>query len=379
MAKKDFYEVLGVQKGASKDELKKAYRKLAMQYHPDKNQGDDKAEAKFKEINEAYDVLKDDQKRAAYDQMGHAAFEGGMGGGAGGFGAGGFDFSGSFGDIFEDLFGGGGRRGAGRAQAQRGADLRYNLTIDLKDAFEGKQETISVTTSAACEVCDGSGAKPGSKPTTCPTCQGAGRIRRQQGFFTVEQTCVSCQGTGQVVSDPCKNCAGSGRVRKNKKLNVSIPKGVEDGTRIRLTGEGEAGARGAPPGDLYVFVSVKPHAFFERDGSDLHAEVPIKFTTAALGGTVGVPTISGGKVKVTIPEGTQNGHQFRLRGKGMPALHSSFYGDMYIHTRVETPVKLTKEQKDMLRKFDESSSKNSNPQTESFFKKAKDIWDGLKE
>lgn len=376
MSKKDFYEQLGVSKTASKDELKKAYRKLAMQYHPDKNQGDDKAEAKFKEINEAYDVLKDDQKRAAYDQMGHAAFDGsgGFGGQGGGnpFG-GGFDF----GDIFDDLFGGGSRRGGGRPQQQRGADLRYNLSVSLEDAFAGKQETIHITTAAQCGTCDGSGAKEGSKPTTCSTCGGHGRVRMKQGFFTVETTCTTCQGRGQMIQDPCGTCAGSGRVRKNKKLNVSIPKGVEDGTRIRLTGEGEAGERSAPAGDLYVFITVKPHKFFEREGSNLHAEVPITFATAALGGTVEVPTVGGGKVKVTIPEGTQSGHQFRLRGKGMPTLHSSFSGDMYVHTKVETPVKLSKEQKELLRKFEETSSSSSNPETESFFKKAKDLWNDL--
>lgn len=382
MAKKDFYELLGVQKGASKDELKQAYRKMAMQYHPDKNQGDKDAEAKFKEINEAYDVLKDDQKRAAYDQFGHQAFEGGMGGGGNPFGggAGGFDFSSSFGDIFEDLFGGGARRGgSGRSPQQRGADLRYNMEISLEEAYKGAQKTISVTTSASCDTCSGSGAKKGSSPTSCSTCNGAGRVRMQQGFFTVERTCASCQGTGQVIKDPCATCAGSGRVRKNKKLNVTIPRGVEDGTRIRLSGEGEAGARGAPAGDLYVFITVKPHSFFEREGADLHAEVPITFTTAALGGAVEVPTVDGGKVKVTIPEGTQNGHQFRLRGKGMPALNSSFHGDMHIHTKVETPVKLSKEQKELLKKFDETCPKGANPETESFFKKAKDLWDDLKD
>ena len=376
MSKADFYQTLGVDKHASKDELKKAYRKMAMQYHPDKNQGDEKAEAKFKEINEAYDILKDDQKRAAYDQMGHAAFDGsgGMGGGNpfSGGGMGGFDF----GDIFEDLFGGGGRRG-GRPQQQRGADLRYNLDVTLEDAFAGKQEPISVTTAAICETCDGSGAKAGSAPVTCTTCGGTGRIRAQQGFFTVERTCTSCQGSGQIIKDPCTSCAGSGRVRKNKTLNVSIPKGVESGTRIRLTGEGEAGERGAPAGDLYVFITVKPHKFFEREGADLHAQVPIKFTTAALGGALEVPTIGGGKVKLTIPEGTQGGHQFRLRGKGMPTLHSSFNGDMYVHTKIETPVKLSKEQKELLQQFDETCPKSANPQTESFFQKAKDLWNDL--
>lgn len=379
MAKKDYYDLLGAEKGASKDELKKAYRKMAMEHHPDKNPGDDKAEAKFKEINEAYDVLKDDQKRAAYDQMGHAAFDGsgGFGGGGGGGnpfggGAGGFDF----GDMFEDLFGGGGgRRGA--PQQQRGSDLRYNMQINLEDAFAGKQETISVTTSAACDTCEGSGAKKGTSPIGCTTCGGAGRVRMQQGFFTVERTCASCSGTGQMIKDPCGTCAGSGRVRKNKKLNVTIPKGVEDGTRIRLSGEGEAGPRGAGAGDLYVFLTVKPHKFFEREGSNLHAEVPIKFTTAALGGSIEVPTLGGGKVKLTIPEGTQSGHQFRLRGKGMPTLHSSFSGDMYVHTKIETPVRLSKEQKELLQKFDGDCKKGSNPQSESFFKKAKDLWSDL--
>lgn len=369
MSKKDFYEILGTQKNASAADLKAAYRKLAMQYHPDKNQGNAEAEAKFKEINEAYDVLKDEQKRAAYDQYGHQAFEGGMGGA----GAGGFDFSGNFADIFEDLFGGGGRRrGGGQAQGQRGADLRYNLEITLEEAFAGKQQNISLTTAAACDTCNGSGAKPGTQPITCSTCGGAGKVRVQQGFFTIERTCATCHGQGKMIKDPCKTCAGSGRVRKEKKLNVNIPAGVDDGTRIRLSGEGEAGSRGGGNGDLYVFISVRPHKFFKRDGADLHAEVPIKMTTAALGGYVEVPTLGGGRVKVTIPEGTQSGHQFRLRGKGMPVLKQSYQGDMFIHIHVETPVKMNKQQKELLKQFDEQG-KGTSPESEGFFSKIKDL------
>jgi molecular chaperone DnaJ len=370
MSKKDFYEVLGVSKSASQADLKAAYRKLAMQYHPDKNQGDANAEAKFKEINEAYDVLKDEQKRSAYDQFGHRAFEGGMGGG--GAGTGGFDFSGSFADIFDDLFGGG--RGRGRQQqAARGADLRYNLEVTLEEAFAGKQQQISLTTAANCDTCSGSGAKTGTSPVNCSTCNGSGRIRAQQGFFTVERTCASCQGQGKIIKDPCNTCAGSGRVRKEKKLNVTIPAGVDDGTRIRFAGEGEAAGRGGAAGDLYVFVSVKEHPIFKRNGADLHAEVPIKMTTATLGGAVEVPTVAGGRVKVTIPEGTQSGHQFRLRGKGMPVMKQSFTGDMYIHVRVETPVKLSKKQREILKQFDDESPASSSPDSENFFSKLKDF------
>lgn len=375
MSKKDFYEILGVSKTASQADLKAAYRKLAMQYHPDKNRGDTAAEAKFKEINEAYDVLKDEQKRSAYDQFGHRAFEGGMGGGGAGAGAAGFDFTGSFADIFDDLFGGrgGARGGGGRQQAPRGSDLRYNLEVTLEEAFKGKQQQISMVTAANCDTCGGSGAKAGTTPINCTTCNGAGRIRAQQGFFTVERTCTSCQGQGKIIKDPCKTCAGSGRVRKEKKLNVSVPAGVEDGTRIRFSGEGEAAGRGGTPGDLYVFVSVREHPVFKRNGADLHAEVPIKMTTATLGGAVEVPTVAGGRVKVTIPEGTQSGHQFRLKGKGMPLMKQSFHGDMYIHVKVETPVKLSKKQKEILKQFDESSPASSSPETESFFSKFKDL------
>ncbi len=379
MAKQDYYELLGVAKGASADDLKKAYRKLAMQYHPDQNPGNKEAETKFKAINEAYDVLKDDQKRAAYDRFGHQAFEGGMGGA--GAGGGGFDFSGSFSDIFEDLFGGmGGRRGQQRrGGAQRGSDLRYNMEISLEDAFKGKQESIKITTSVNCDVCSGSGAEKGSKPETCGTCGGAGTVRASQGFFTMERTCASCQGRGTVIKKPCKNCAGTGKQRKEKTLSVNIPAGVEEGTRIRLTNEGEAGTHGGPPGDLYIFLSVKQHALFTRENADLHCEVPIPMTTAVLGGAIEVPTLGSGKVKVTIPEGTQGGHQFRLKGKGMPVLKSSYQGDMYIHIRVETPVKLTKKQKDILKNFETEGGAGHSPASESFFARMRDMWSDLRE
>lgn len=378
---RDFYETLGVQKGASEDELKKAYRKLAKEYHPDKNPGDASAEKRFKEISEAYDVLKDPQKRAAYDRYGHQAFEAGMGRGnpGGGAGAAGFDFGGSFSDIFEDLFGGFAQGARGQQEssgAGRGSDLRYNLAITMEEAFKGKQQSIKVTTSVACDVCSGSGAEPGSKPITCPTCQGAGRVRAQQGFFTVERTCHTCGGAGKIIEKPCKHCAGSGKVRKEKTLSVTIPAGVEEGTRIRLTGEGEAGTRGGPAGDLYIFLSVKPHKLFKREGADIHSQVPIRFTTAALGGDIEVPTIDGGRVKVSIPAGTQTGRQFRLRGKGMSIMRSSSRGDMYIHAQVETPVNLSKKQREILRDFDKEGGSTS-PESDSFFGKVKDFWDDL--
>ncbi|MBN8530508.1 MAG: molecular chaperone DnaJ [Alphaproteobacteria bacterium] len=380
MAKRDFYELLGVSKGVSAEELKKAYRKLAMQYHPDKNPGDKAAEQKFKEISEAYDVLKDDQKRAAYDRYGHGAFEGGMGGGAG---AGGFDFNSSgFSDIFEDLFGEfmGGRRGGGQGGGtSRGSDLRYNMQISLEDAYKGKQETVRVTTSASCDDCSGSGAAPGTKPVTCSVCNGAGKVRAQQGFFTIERTCHGCGGMGRTIKDPCRKCGGSGRVRKEKSLSVNIPPGVEEGTRIRLAGEGEAGARGGPAGDLYIFLTIAPHRFFKREGANLHCRVPIRMTTAALGGSIEVPTLDGSRAKITIPAGTQSADQFRLKSKGMPVLRSPGKGDIYIHVTVETPVNLSKKQRDLLKTFEESESDKNQPETEGFFSKVKEFWDDLKE
>jgi molecular chaperone DnaJ len=378
----DFYTVLGVARNASEDDLKKAYRKLAMQYHPDKNHGNAEAEKKFKSINEAYDVLKDPQKRAAYDRFGHDAFANGMGGGGGG--GGGFSGAGSFSDIFEDLFSEfTGRRGGG-AQAQssaaRGSDLRYNLDIELEAAFKGSQKTIKVTTSASCDSCHGSGAEKGSSPETCHSCNGRGTIRAQQGFFTVERTCGTCQGTGKIIKNPCKTCAGSGRTRKEKSLSVTIPAGVEEGTRIRLAGEGEAGFRGGPAGDLYIFLSIKPHRIFKRDGANVYCGVPITLSTASLGGHIEVPTIDGGRVKVTIPEGTQTGHQFRLKGKGMSVLKSAARGDMYIEVAVETPVNLSKKQRELLKEFDAArGSKSTSPESENFFTKVKEFWADLKQ
>ena len=374
--KRDYYEILGVEKGADADTLKKAYRKLAMKYHPDKNPNDKQAEHNFKELNEAYDVLKDEQKRAAYDRFGHQAFENGGGRSSAG-GHAGFDFNASsFADIFEDFFGGGmggGRSSSGGSNgASRGQDLRYNLSISLEDAFSGKQETIKVTTAASCDSCDGSGAEAGSKPITCTTCNGAGKVRASQGFFTIERVCHSCQGAGKIIKNPCRKCAGSGRIRKEKSLLANIPAGVEEGTRIRLSGEGEAGFRGGPDGDLYIFLSVKPHPFFIRDSNNLLCKIPIPFTTAALGGAIEAPTIDGSKVKVNIPEGTQSGHQFRLRSKGMSALRGN-RGDMYIQVLVETPVNLNKKQKELLKEFDKSGN-NTSPESEGFFKKVKDFW-----
>lgn len=383
MAKRDFYEILGVSKSANADELKKAFRKLAMQHHPDRNPGDAEAEHKFKEINEAYDVLKDDQKRAAYDQYGHAAFEGGMGGrgGAGG----GFDFT-SFSDIFDDLFGefmgGGGQRG-GRGSANRGSDLRYNLEITLEDCYRGKAAQIRVPTSISCEACDGSGAEAGAQPIACPTCKGHGKVRAQQGFFTIERACPTCGGAGRVIEKPCKVCGGAGRVHKEKTLSVDIPPGVDEGNRIRLSGEGEAGIRGGAAGDLYVFLSVKPHRLFRREGQHLHCRVPVSMTTAALGGSVEVPTLDGGKARITIPEGSQTGKQFRLRGKGMPSLQQSGFGagngDLYIQVMVETPVKLSKKQRELLEEFAKLDGEESSPESTGFFDKVKEMLGGKAE
>ncbi|MFD1329715.1 molecular chaperone DnaJ [Mycoplana ramosa] len=377
MAKIDFYETLGVAKGADEKELKSAFRKMAMKYHPDKNPGDAAAEVKFKEVNEAYEILKDPQKRAAYDRYGHAAFEhGGMGGG--GFGAGGFG-AGGFSDIFEDIFGemmGGGRQRRSSGGRERGADLRYNMEISLEEAFAGKTAQIRVPTSISCDVCSGSGAKPGSKPQTCGTCQGAGRVRAAQGFFSIERTCPTCQGRGTIIPDPCTKCHGHGRVTEERSLSVNIPAGIEDGTRIRLAGEGEAGLRGGPAGDLYIFLSVKPHEFFQRDGADLHCSVPISITTAALGGTFDVSTLDGTKSRVSVPEGTQNGRQFRLKGKGMPVLRSTQVGDLYIQIQIETPQKLTKRQRELLKEFEEISSKENNPESTGFFARMKEFFEG---
>jgi molecular chaperone DnaJ len=383
MAKRDYYDVLGVGRRADEKELKAAFRKLAKQHHPDANPESKAAEQKFKEINEAYDVLKDPQKRAAYDRFGHQAFEGGMGGGHGPFGQGGFgpEFTSSMSDIFEDLFGEfmGGRRGGARrggTGAQRGSDLRYNMEISLTEAYSGKTAQIRVPSSVICEVCSGKGAKPGSSPKTCPTCQGSGSVRQSSGFFTVERTCQTCQGRGQVISDPCSNCHGAGRITKERTLSVNIPSGVEDGTRIRLAGEGEAGLRGGPAGDLYIFLSIKPHEFFQRDGADLFCRVPISMTVAVLGGEIEVPTIDGKKARLAVPEGTQAGKQFRLRAKGMPVLRSGQSGDMYIQVSVETPVNLSRRQKDLLREF-ERDAKDNSPQSEGFFARAKAFWEGF--
>ena len=378
MSKRDFYEVLGVQRRANADELKAAYRKKAKELHPDRNPDDAKADQKFKELNEAYDVLKDEQKRAAYDQYGHQAFEG-PGGGAGGRG---FDFSTSFTDVFDDLFGEfmGGRRGGGQNRAVRGSDLRYNMEISLEDAFAGKTATIRIPGSVACDACSGSGAEAGSKPQACPTCSGVGKVRAQQGFFTIERTCPTCQGLGRVVKNPCRACSGAGRVQRERTLNVSIPQGVEDGTRIRLAGEGEAGVRGGPKGDLYIFLSVAPHALFKRDGADLLCHVPVNLTTAALGGHIEVPTLGGGRARVTIPEGAQSGKQFRLRGKGMPGLRGQgALGDLFVEIAVETPVNLTKKQQELLREFEKAGNPQNSPETSSFFAKVKEFFSESKE
>lgn len=381
MAKRDYYEVLGLAKGADAAELKKAYRKLAMKFHPDRNSGDDTAEQKFKEVSEAYEVLKDDEKRAAYDKFGHAAFEGG-GGGARGFGE--ANFGSGFADIFEEMFGemmGGGRRRGQRGGGARGADLRYNMEISLEEAFAGKQASIRVPSSVKCDSCNGSGAEKGSSPVTCTTCGGDGRVRAQQGFFTVERTCPACQGAGQVIEKPCRDCGGGGRKQKDRQLSVNVPAGVEDGTRIRLSGEGEAGLRGAPAGDLYIFLSVKPHAFFNREGADITCTVPISMVDATLGGNIEVPTIDGGRAKVNLPPGTQNQQTFRLRSKGMSVMRSSGRGDMYIDIHVETPVNLSPRQQELLKEFEaEGGSKRSHsPQSAGFFSKVKEFWEDLTE
>jgi molecular chaperone DnaJ len=374
MAKRCYYETLSVQRTASETDIKAAFRKQAMKCHPDRNPGDKEAEHRFKEINEAYEVLKDPDKRAVYDRFGHAAFEHGMRGGpAAGFGA---DFATTFSDIFDDLFGMGGRRGRGSGR-ERGADLQCNMEIGLEEAFAGKAAQIRIPTSVTCEACSGSGAKPGSKPRTCPMCGGQGKVRHAQGFFTLERTCPNCQGRGQVIDSPCVSCSGSGRVTRERTLSVNIPPGVEDGTRIRLSGEGEAGVRGGPAGELYIFLSISPHPFFQREGADLHCRVPISMVTAAIGGEFEVPTIDGGKTRVKVPDGTQSGRRFRLPGKGMPVLRSRQSGDMYVQVVVETPQKLTKKQRELLVEFDNLSSSETHPESAGFFGKVKDFLDGL--
>jgi molecular chaperone DnaJ len=373
VAKVDYYELLGVERTASDGDLKVAFRKLAMQHHPDRNPGDTECEHRFKEINEAYEVLKDPQKRAAYDRFGHAAFEQGNGGA--GFGA---DFASAFSDIFDDLFGMGGRRGGrGGSARERGADLRYNMEISLDEAYLGKTAQVRLPTTVTCDACSGTGAEAGTKPKTCASCGGQGKIRHAQGFFTLERTCPTCGGRGQVIEDPCANCSGAGRVTRERTLSVNIPPGVEDGTRIRLAGEGEAGVRGGPPGDLYIFLSLTAHPFFQRDGADLHSRVPISMVTAALGGEFEVPTIEGAMTRVKVPPGTQSGRRFRLHGKGMPVLRSKQAGDMYVQVIVETPQSLTKRQKELLAEFERLSSTDTQPESAGFFSRVKDFFDGL--
>jgi molecular chaperone DnaJ len=375
MAKRCYYESLSIERTATEVDIKSAFRKHAMQCHPDRNPGDKGAEHRFKEINEAYEVLKDPDKRAAYDRFGHAAFEHGMGGnGAAGFGA---EFGTTFSDLFEGIFGmsGAGRgRGSGR---ERGADLRYNMEITLQEAYGGKTAQVRIPTSVTCETCSGSGAKPGTKPKTCAMCGGMGKVRHAQGFFTLERTCPNCQGRGQSIDSPCGACAGSGRVTRERTLSVNIPAGVEDGTRIRLAGEGEAGVRGGPPGDLYIFLSMASHPFFQREGADLHCRVPVSMVVAALGGDIEVPTIDGGKTKVKVPEGTQSGRRFRLQSKGMPVLRARQSGDMYVQVVVETPQNLTKKQRELLVDFDRHSSTSTHPESAGFLGKVKEFLDGL--
>lgn len=381
-----YYEVLGVERSADAAALKSAFRKRAMQYHPDRNKDDPSAEQKFKELGEAYEVLSDDQKRAAYDRFGHAAFANGHGAsaGAGGFarGFGGAGGAAGFADIFDDIFSEfmGGARGGRRGGPGRGADLKYNLEISLEDSFHGKKAEITVPGSVPCETCEGSGAKPGSGPTHCGTCKGAGRVRMQQGFFTIERTCPACHGEGRVIADPCTDCGGQGRVRRERTLNVDIPAGIEDGTRIRLSGEGEAGPRGGPEGDLYIFVRVGGHELFERDGPDLYCTMPIPMTTAALGGDFEAPVIDGGRVKISVPEGSQTGKRFRVKGKGMTVLNKQGRGDLYVEVQVETPTGLNAEQKELLKKFCEAGGGDACcPQHQGFFEKAKTFWENVTE
>ena len=376
MSKRDYYEVLGVAKSSKKEEIKKAYRKLALKYHPDKNKGDKAAEEKFKEASEAYHVLSDDKRKANYDQFGHAAFQGA--GGQGGFGN--FDFSSSFSDIFEDVFGDLGEFGfgtSGRSRRRtnfRGNDLRYDISIDLNDAYNGTEKKINYTTFKKCKTCSGSGAKPGSKPSSCSYCGGQGKIRSSQGFFTIQQTCPECSGEGEKINNPCTNCSGMGKIQSNESVSVKIPKGVDDGTRIRLAGKGEAGNKGGAYGDLYLFISVDSHNIFKRSEENLYYELPISIADAALGTTVEVPSIDGGKTKIKIPSGTQSGKQLRLKGKGMPILRKNISGDLYIRIVTEVPSSLTKRQKELLSEFKNLEDNKSNPLIKSFFEKARKFW-----
>ncbi|KDR44688.1 molecular chaperone DnaJ [Caballeronia glathei] len=377
MAKRDYYEVLGVAKNASDDEIKKAYRKLAMKYHPDRNPDNKNAEEHFKEGKEAYEMLSDSQKRAAYDQYGHAGVDPNMGGaGAQGFGG----FADAFGDIFGDIFGqtaGGAGRGRAGPQVYRGADLRYSMEITLEQAAHGYDTQIRVPSWVNCDVCHGSGAKPGTKPETCPTCHGNGTVRMSQGFFSIQQTCPKCHGTGSYIPEPCAHCHGAGKVKETKTLEVKIPAGIDDGMRIRSAGNGEPGINGGPSGDLYVEIHIKQHSVFERDGDDLHCQMPIQFTTAALGGEIEVPTLAG-RASFTVPEGTQSGKTFRLRGKGIKGLRSSIAGDLYVHVQVETPVKLTDQQRDLLKQFEKSlveGGSRHSPQSKSWFDRVKSFFD----
>ncbi|MEN4768801.1 molecular chaperone DnaJ [Duffyella gerundensis] len=377
MAKKDYYEILGVPKSAEEREIKKAYKRLAMKFHPDRNQGDKDAEGKFKEVKEAYEILTDAQKRAAYDQYGHAAFEQGGGGGyGGGFGGGGgADFSDIFGDVFGDIFGGGRRQ-----RASRGADLRYNMELTLEEAVRGVTKEIRIPTLEECDICHGSGAKAGTQPQTCPTCHGAGQVQMRQGFFTVQQACPTCHGRGSVIKDPCNACHGHGRVEKSKTLSVKIPAGVDTGDRIRLNGEGEAGEQGAPAGDLYVQVAVKKHPIFEREENNLYCEVPINFAMAALGGEIEVPTLDG-RVKLKVPAETQTGKLFRMRGKGVKSVRGGNQGDLLCRVVVETPVSLNEKQKSLLRELEESfggaAGEKNSPRSKSFLDGVKKFFDDL--
>ena len=373
MSKRDYYDVLGVPKGSEADAIKKAYRTKAKELHPDRNSDNPNAESQFKEVNEAYEVLKDADKKAAYDRYGHAAFEGG-----GGQGFGGGDFSSAFSDVFDDLFGdfmGGGR--GGRKQQSRGSDLRYNLSISLEEAFAGLQKTINIPSAVTCGSCNGTGAAGGSSPTTCPTCSGLGKVRATQGFFTVERSCPTCSGVGQIIKNPCSSCGGQGTQKKDRALSVNVPPGVETGTRIRLAGEGETAPRGGVSGDLYIFIEVSKHKIFERDGLNLFCRVPVSMAKASLGGEVEVPTIDGGRSRVRIPAGSQSGRQMRLKGKGMPAIKTIQKGDMFIEMAVETPVNLTAKQKELLQEFEELSEDN-NPETNSFFSSVKTFWESMK-